>query len=186
MKPSWVPALCLLMGTSALSQAHRLDELLQSTTVRVLPDRVALHVRLDPGTAVAQQVWDGIDQDHDGALSGAEQQAYVARLLADLSLAIDGRSAALEVISAGFPSQPDVLKGIGRISVSLQAPWILDQGAHRLRLVSRHQRAISAYLVNTLVPDDPAIRITAQQRSADQREYDLDFTSGDSVLPALK
>lgn len=175
MKTLWRAAGTALIALAAPAQAHRLDEFLQSATIRVTPDRVALYLRLVPGENVAQQVWEGIDTDRDGQLSAAEQGAYVRQVLADTTLTIDGRPVDLETLAAWFPARADVEKGIGQISLSLQAPWVLASGAHRLQLVSGHRRALSVYLVNTLVPVERELHITGQQRSVDQTHYVLDF-----------
>jgi hypothetical protein len=168
--------LCLLLAALAVpAQAHRLDEYLQSATLRLAPDRVALHLRLVPGVEVAQQVWDSMDTDRNGDLSPAEQQAYARQVLGDLSLSIDGRDTGLEMLRWSFPTRAEIGKGVGQISLSLEARLVPGDGVHRLRLVTRHRPAISAYLVNTLLPVDRGIRITGQQRSADQTDYRVDF-----------
>jgi hypothetical protein len=40
---------------------------------------------------------------------------------------------------------------------------------------NRHRPAIGVYLVNTLVPVDPQIRIAAQRRNYPQSLYELDY-----------
>lgn len=165
------------MALATPAHAHRLDELLQSATLRVTPERVALHLRLVPGVNVAQQVWDDIDLDDDGDISLAEQQTYVRQVLADTVLRIDGKSVAPEVVAAWFPIQTDVKKGIGQISLSLQVLHVFAEGAHQVELTLRHRRAFSVYLVNTLAPVDDDIQITSQRHSVDQADYELNFKS---------
>jgi hypothetical protein len=166
----------LLAALCAPAAAHRLDEYLQSTTVRVTADAVSLHVRLVPGVEVAQDVWNSIDTDRSGDLSAAEQQAYARAVLADLALTIDGQESGLAVVNWSFPTRAEIGKGVGQISLGMQAQAPPADGPHHLRLVARHRSAISVYLVNTLQPSDGTIRVTGQQRSADQARYDLDFT----------
>jgi hypothetical protein len=172
--------LCTLLLACLLvpAHAHRLDEYLQSTTIRIAPGRVALHLRLVPGVDVARQVWDGIDRDADGSLSNAEQQAYVTRVLHDLALTVDGNPAVLSVVTWSFPARADLSKGSSQISLGLDTQMTTGAGTHRLRLVSKHRPAPSVYIVNTLVPVDDGIRVTGQRRSADQAEYEVDLTLG--------
>jgi len=169
--------LCVLLALAACTaaQAHRLDEYLQSTTIRVTADKVAVHLRLVPGVGVAGQLWQAIDADGSGELSEAERQAYVARVLNDLSLTVDGRAAAMEIVNVSFPSQADAMRGLGQIGLSLGTAVASKAGPHHLHFASRHRPVASVYLVNTLLPVDAALRITGQQRSADQAVYDLDY-----------
>jgi hypothetical protein len=165
----------LALAAYAPAHAHRLDEYLQSATIRILPDGVAIHLRLVPGVEVAEQIWSAIDADRSGELSPAEQQAYARRVAGDLTLTVDGREAMLDVESASFPSHADTVKGVGQISLGLHARLELADGDHRLQLVSTHRPASSVYLVNTLLPAEGGIDIGGQQRSSDQTRYELRF-----------
>lgn len=166
----------LLASTAGPAQAHRLDEYLQATIIRVTNDGVDLYLRLVPGVDVAPQVWNSIDTDGNGALSPAEQQAYAEQVRDDLTLCIDGREARLEIAGSAFPAKEDVSKGVGQISLRLQSHALETAGTHHLHFASRHAPAMSVYLVNTLVPADQAISVGNQQRSVDQAVYDMDFT----------
>jgi hypothetical protein len=44
--------------------------------------------------------------------------------------------------------------------------------------MNHHARQVSVYLANCLVPADPAIRITSQDRSGDQSEYRVEYVVG--------
>lgn len=180
-----VPVLVwFLAAACAPASAHRLDEYLQSATVRIVPGQVALHLRLVPGVGVARQVWDAIDADRDGALSVAERQAYALLVAHDLALSVDGVTLPLAVASGAFPERADIERGAGQISLGLQAPLAAGAGPHRLRLVSRHWRGAAVYLVNALVPADGTLRVLGQRRSADQSDYELDFACDSAVAPA--
>jgi hypothetical protein len=50
----------------------------------------------------------------------------------------------------------------------------MSAGRHLVRLVNTHEPAFSAYLVNALVPSDPAITIAAQRRDVLQHDIELD------------
>jgi hypothetical protein len=167
----------LAAAVSAPAPAHRLDEYLQSATIRVAPDGVTIHLRLVPGVEVAERIWAAIDTDRSGELSAAERQAYARLVASELALTVDGRQAVLDVESQSFPSHEDTVKGAGQISLDLHARTGIADGAHRLRFVSSHRPAPSVYLVNTLLPAAGGLEIRAQLRSRDQASYALDFLS---------
>ena len=50
-----------------------------------------------------------------------------------------------------------------------------QHSTRQLTLENRHHREIAVFLVNALVPTDPAIRIAEQQRNTEQSFYRLDF-----------
>ena len=54
---------------------------------------------------------------------------------------------------------------------------MLPRGGPNRRLIfeNHHESRIAAYLVNCLVPRDPDIRITAQNRNYQQSFYQLDY-----------
>ena len=114
MKSRLIASLILLsLGNPAF--AHRLDEYLQATMISLEKDRVAAQIRLTPGVAVFPIVIATIDTDHDGVISKAEQRAYAERVLADLSLSIDGDRLRLQLISAVFPKVEEMREGLGDI-----------------------------------------------------------------------
>ena len=47
-----------------------------------------------------------------------------------------------------------------------------------LSFENHHQSVIAAYLVNSLVPQDPELRITAQSRDFRQSVYGVDYIQG--------
>ena len=165
-------AILLVIGTSAF--AHRLDEYLQSTTISVERDRVQAQVRLTPGVAVFPTVLANIDTNTDGVISETEQRAYAERVLGDLSLTIDGEPLRLQLVSLKFPKLEEMKEGLGEIQVEFKAD--VSSGGARRRLIfeNQHQNRIAAYLVNCLVPRDPGIRITGQNRNYEQSFYQLD------------
>jgi hypothetical protein len=166
-------AALLLFGRPAL--AHRLDEYLQATTLSVDKAQVRAELRLTPGVATSPAVLAGIDSDRDGVLSPAEVRAYAVGVLCDLSLAVDGERVPLRLISSEAAGTEEMRAGLGDIRIDLAADVPPGQGQRRLVFENHHRRAIAAYLVNVLVPADPDIRVTAQDRSEDQSSYRLDY-----------
>jgi len=166
-------AILLLVGTPAA--AHRLDEYLQATTISVEKDRVQAQIRLTPGVAVFPMVLARIDTDADGVISEAEQRTYAERVLRDLSLTIDGDHLRLRLVSLKFAKTEEMRKGRGDIELEFNADVPRGGPNRRLIFKNRHQRRIAAYLVNCLVPRDPDIRVTAQNRNYQQSFYQLDY-----------
>jgi hypothetical protein len=170
-----IVAAVLTLSASTPAFAHRLDEYLQATMISIEKARVHAQIRLVPGVAVSGPVLAGIDQDADGALSPAELSSYAQRVLADASLRIDGEPVRLRVVSSTAAGVEEMREGRGEIRLEVEADVPRARGRHRLRFANHHQRPIAAYLVNTLVPGDPGLRITAQARSEDQSVYELDY-----------
>ena len=163
----------LLAGMPAV--AHRLDEYLQATLISMEKDRVQAEIRLVPGVAVFPIVLAGIDTNGDGVISQAEQRAYAERVLRDLSLTMDGDRLRLQLVTAKFPGIPEMRDGMGEIQLELTADLPRSGPNRRLVFENHHQSRIGAYLVNCLVPRDPDIRITAQNRNYTQSFYQLDY-----------
>ena len=166
----------VLMSAAAPARAHRLDEYLQATTIDLEKERVAVQIRLTPGVEVIRAVLGVIDGDGNGEISQREQRAYAERVMRDLSLVVDGQAARLRLISATFPSIGQMKEGLGDIELNLEADVPAGGGNRRLAFENRHQRAVSAYLANCLVPGDPDLRITAQRRNEDQSRYEVEYT----------
>jgi hypothetical protein len=172
-----VGTILLLVGTPA--SAHRLDEYLQATTISVQRDRVQAQIRLTPGVAVFPVVLPNIDTDANGGISEAEQRAYAERVLGELSLTIDGDRLRLRLVSMKFAKIEDMKDGVGEIQLEFDAD-VPGGGLNRtLTFENKHQTRIAAYLVNCLVPSDPGIRITAQNRNYQQSFYQVDYVQTD-------
>ena len=172
MKP-WLPALLVLCAAPAFG--HRLDEYLQATLISVDKDRVHAQITLTPGIAVLPMVLAGIDSDRDGEVSDTEQRAYAGRVLRDVSLSLDGKPLAPRLLSMRFPGIAEMKEGRGGIQLEIMAD--LPRGGRHRKLVfeNHHQEKIAAYLVNSLVPSDPDLRLLTQTRSYTQSYYELDY-----------
>ena len=169
-----VGLLLLLLATEAL--AHRLDEYLQATRVSVATNRINLSIDLTPGVTVADQVLAVIDKNVDGQVSKDEGNDYARRFLKDLRLTLDEKELALTLVDASFPALSEIKAGLGIIRIKAAAPVAhLAAGTHTLSLTNAHLPAISVYLVNALVPQDPAIKTAKQTRDELQRNYLLEF-----------
>ena len=173
--------LCVLLAPPA--QGHRLDEYLQACLVTLERNRVQIELDLTPGVAVLPLVMSAIDTDGDGMLSQAERDAYASQVLRDLSLSVDGQRIPARLLSSIYPSLPELQEGLG--TIRLEIAWDLSSlnldATRHLRLENRHQRRTSVYLINSLVPTDPAIRILNQSRNELQSVYSLDYQAGPST-----
>ncbi|HEX3879129.1 MAG TPA: hypothetical protein VHW24_19230 [Bryobacteraceae bacterium] len=174
-------ALVILAGTPVW--AHRLDEYLQNTIVSIEEDRVQAEMILTPGVAVFPKLISEIDTDGNGVISREEQQAYAQRVLNDLFLAIDGHRLNPLLVSMQFPPIEEMKEGRGEIELDFMSDLPRGERNRRLTLENHHERAIAAYLVNCLVPRDPAIRIAAQHRNYTQSAYELQYEDS-GVAPA--
>jgi hypothetical protein len=164
-----------LLSFGRPAHSHIFDEYLQATLFTIEQDRVEALMRMTPGVAVASVVLAGIDTDGDGAISESERRTYAERVLRDISLTIDGNALRPHMLSVEFPLIEDINDGLGEIQIRFSAN--LPPGAAKRRLVfeNRHQEKIAAYLVNSLVPRTPGLRIVAQQRNRQQSRYQVDF-----------
>lgn len=174
-----VGVLLVLMGTPV--SAHRLDEYLQATTISVGKDRVQAQMHLTPGVAVFPFVFTGLDTDTDGVLSAAEQRAYGERVRGDLSLTVDGARLPLRLASWKFAGADEMKDGRGEIELDFDAAVPPGGPNRRLAFENHHQSQIAVYLVNCLVPQDPDIRVTAQDRNFQQSSYQLDYVQTGAV-----
>src|SRR5580704_5671416 len=176
MKSRLIAAAAILVALAACTLAHRLDEYLQATILSVEQDHVQASMRLIPGVAVSSRVIASIDANGDGVFSEAEQQAYAQRVLRDLSITIDGKSASPLLLSESFPSLEDLRQGLGEIHIEFTVDLPRGGAERKIVIENHHQNSISAYLVNCLVPSDPNIRILAQNRNETQSFYQLDYS----------
>lgn len=177
--------LCAWLATVPPACAHRLDEYLQATILSVGKDRIEVFMRLVPGVAVSSEVLASIDTNADGVISDTERHAYAERVLRDLSLSVDGHILRPQLLSVDFPTVEEMREGLGEIKIEFAAD-LTPGGSHRkIVFENHHQRPISAYLVNCLVPRDQDIQIVAQSRNYNQSFYALDYAQvgGQSNAP---
>jgi HupE / UreJ protein len=165
--------------------AHRLDEYLQAIIVSLADDHIQASMRLIPGVAVSSAVIAAVDLNHDGVFSEVEQQAYAQKVLHDLSLSIDGQKLTPVLRSVTFPAPAEMKEGLGEIHIEFAADLPTGLSRRALIVENHHQPGMSVYLMNCLVPQDRNIRVIAQNRSANQSHYQVDYVQSrnqDSLL----
>jgi len=175
MKNRLAVTTAMLLFVRAPLDAHRLDEYLQATLISVEKGNIQAQIRLVPGVAVLPLVLAGIDTDRNGVISEAEQRAYAQRVLHDLSMSMSGNHLTPRLVAIKFPAVEDMKQGLGEIQLEITAELPAGGGNRKLIFENRHERRIGVYLVNCLVPRDPAIKITAQTRNYTQSLYELDY-----------
>ena len=168
-----VGAMLLSLLYAGNAFGHNLDEYLQAAVISLRPNEVHVSLRLVPGVAVLPELLKSIDPDSNGIVSEAEQHAYVARLLSDLSLRIDGAPVSLQVHSAYFPAVGMMKEGLAEIRLELAGQLPRGGEKRTLDFENRHLSDVSVYLANTLVPSDKGIEIVSQRRNASQSVYEL-------------
>ena len=179
----------LVAGVGTSTSAHRRDEYLQAARLAVDPDRVRVELDLTPGIAVADGVIASIDTDRSGAISAAEAQAYAAIVRQAVRLDVDETPLVVALSASAFPDVAAMRSGEGAIRLTLTSALPpLDPGRHHLRYRNAHRADIGVYLANALVPENPRVDITGQQRDVAQRElivaYDLHPSRpGSGVVP---
>lgn len=174
-------AMYLLLGAPV--SAHRLDEYLQAAIISVEKDHVQISLRLAPGVAVSRLVISSIDTNGNGSISGSEEQSYAERVIRDVSLSVDGHILTPHLISVNYPQIEEMKEGLGEIKMELTADLPSGGAMRKLIFENHHQSAISAYMVNCLVPGDKHIHITAQNRNENQSVYQLSYAQAGPLAP---
>ena len=164
-----------LLFLANTASAHRIDEYLQATVLALKANRVEASMRLIPGITIAPAVITSIDSNHDGSFSDQEQRIYAERVLADLSITLDGQSVRPRLIHWAFPQPAQMREGLGEIHVDYEVDVAKGGPTRSLTLVNRHWNRGSVYLVNVLVPDDSSIHILTQTRNEQQTLYELNY-----------
>lgn len=165
----------ILTVSSRPADSHQLDEYLQATRIATAANHVAVEIGLTPGVSVASRVFALIDRDGDGRASPAEIDGYARRVLRDVVISIDGEPVQMTITRAECPPWEEIRAGAGTIRVEAAAEArAMSAGRHRIRVMNTHEPEFSVYLVNALVPADPAMTITAQRRDVLQHGMELD------------
>jgi len=168
---------------AASIDAHRLDEYLQGTIISVEKNRFEAQMTLTPGVAIFPALLASIDTDGDGTISEKEQRAYAQQVLDDLSLQIDGQHLTLHVLTLKFSTVEEMRDGRGEIQLEFSADLPAGGRNRKVVLENRHRSQIAAYQVNALVPRDPDIRITGQDRNYVQSIYQMTYQQAGVSTP---
>lgn len=174
-KGKWLLFMALMLPLR--TSAHRINEYLQAATVKLSNNQVYFDFHLTPGIDIAAAVLKLIDTNGDDSISAAEKAAYITRFGHDVSLVTDGITLPLTPEASSFPEAAAIRKGLGDILLRFTISLPAQHHTHTLTLHNQHLPQIAVYMVNCLVPDNPAIQITGQTRSYNQSLYQLNFTT---------
>jgi HupE / UreJ protein len=164
--------------------AHRIDEYLQATIVSLEKDSIHASMRLIPGVLVSSVVIDFIDTNGVSIISGGEQRAYAQRVIADVSITIDGKIARPKLVACSFPQPSEMREGLGEIHIDYTVDLPKAGTDRSLVLANHHLSRRSVYLMNVIVPQDRNTRILAQKRNEQQSVYELDLEQGNLASAA--
>jgi ABC-type nickel/cobalt efflux system permease component RcnA len=174
--------LLLLVGLVAFpvtALAHPLDVYLQATYITVAPTQIVVELDLSPGVLVAPQVLTALDADGDQQISEAEGQAYVATILPNVVVQVDGKPLALTVTKIEMPPYLTIQAGYGTIRVFTTATLAAAlTGTHQLTYQNNYAPTGSAYQVNALLEKDSTVTLGKQNRDAIQQGMTMDFAIG--------
>ena len=177
--------LLALVALPSTALAHRLDEYLQATVVRIEPETVGLSIHLTPGIEAADDVLARIDWNRDGLIAESEGATYAELLRRDLELRLDRGTVRLELVAATFPSTAALRAGTGIIQLEFAVALQLAAGTHALAFENRHFAGVGVYLFNAALPRSPSIEITRQRRNDDQSAGAIEFTLTRAATPAV-
>lgn len=181
LKTAAAITVCLLLFAKTAS-AHRIDEYLQATVLSLESNRLHASMRMIPGILVSSSVIAEIDANTDGVFSEEEERAYAQRVLADLSITLDGQGLQPKLVSWNIPQPAQLRDGLGEIHIEYSADLPYGAPNRSLILANHHLGRTSVYLVNVEVPDDPGIHILAQKRNQQQTVYELDYQQTGSTV----
>ena len=165
----------LALSVAGLASAHRLDEYLQATLIGVTRNGIDVEMQLTPGVAILPGLLPLIDQDGDGQISAAEEQAYAARVVREVELRVDGVPVPLSLVDGRFPTIEAMRDGLGTIAIKMHSA----RTGHELRFENRHLPRVSVYLVNCLAAE--GLRVGKQVRDPAQRSIEFEYSFGERM-----
>ena len=169
----------VLLSVTGPASAHRLDEYLQATLIGVSRNGIDLEIQLTPGVAILPGLAPLIDQDRDGRISPAEEQAYAERVVREVELRVDGGPAPLSLIESRFPTLEAMREGLGAIVIKMHTP----RTGHELRFENRHLPQVSVYLVNCLRSPSDGLVVGRQVRDQAQKSIEFEYSFGGGAAP---
>jgi hypothetical protein len=165
--------------------AHRLEGLLQSSLVEVVPTQIKVQVTLVPGIDVAPRIKALLDPDADGEFSESESKAWAGQFMARQSVVVDGQTLPLTVQNVRSSPLPELSGGHADIVIDYTAD--LGKLAHGPRTVvcaNRYEPIPCIYQCNGLVPMTPGVRIHSHRRDEGDRELTLAVEFSEAPAPA--
>jgi hypothetical protein len=171
-------ALALIAGGLTLAaplHAHRLEGLVQSSLVEVLPSHIGVQVTLVPGIDIAPKIKALLDPDGDGESSEIESDAWAELFMARQSVTVDGQSLPLVLRNVRISPLGEMNGGHAEIVVNfIAALGKFARGPRTIACANRYEPLPCTYQSNGLVPKAPGVRISSHRRDERQQELTLD------------
>ena len=125
-------------------------------------------------------------QTATGPSRQARNKPTLTGVRGDLSLTVDGKGLPLRLVASKYAPVGEMRGGRGEIVLDFDAEVLPGPPRRHLTFTNHHQSDKAVYLVNGLVPRDPAITVTGQSRNYDQSVYQMDYTQtgADPAPPA--
>ena len=180
--------LALLLGLLVpprAALAHPADVYLQASYITVAPAQIVVELDLSPGVLVAPHVLQELDTNGDQQISDAEIQTYVAAVLHQIVLQVDGQPLALQVTKIQMPPYLTIQAGYGTIRIFTTAALPDGMtGTHSIYYRNNYTPPGAAYQVNAFVDRDVAIALGKQNRDSIQQSMMVDYVIGSAGLAA--
>ena len=173
------------LNLAAPLHAHRVEGLLQSSLVEVLPSQIGVEVTLVPGIDIAPKVVALLDTNGDGAFSATESAAWSALFMAGQRVTVGGQSLPLNLQSVRSSPLAEMAGGHAEIVVYFTAELgSVARGPRTIICANLYEPIPSAYQVNGLVPKAPGVRISSHRRDELQKEMTLAVEFSNPAAPA--
>jgi len=155
--------------------AHRLEGLVQSSLVEVLPTQIGVQITLVPGIDIAPRIRALVDPDGDGESSEIESEAWAELFMARQTVTVDGQSLPLVLQKVRSSPLAELAGGHAEIIVNFTADLgKLASGPRTIACANRYEPIPCIYQCNGLVPKAPCVRISSHRRDERQQELTLE------------
>jgi hypothetical protein len=183
-------ALTMIAGGLTLAaplHAHRLEGLVQSSLVEVLPSHIGVQVTLVPGIDIAPKIKALLDPDGDGESSEIESDAWAELFMARQSVTVDGQSLPLVLRNVRISPLAELAGGHAEIAVNFTADLgKFARGPRTIACANRYEPIPCLYQCSGLVPKAPGVRISSHRRDERQQELTLAAEFSGIEIPAAK
>ena len=135
-----------LLSGSGVVAAHPADMYLQTYTIEVTAEQIAVDWAITPGTLLAFLTWDQADINDDAFVDEQEAIDWIAPYLSEVTVAVDETLALQWIVDAVIwpESLAEFEMGNSAITVQMHAFWPSDfEGQHQIILYNRFEEAIS-------------------------------------------
>lgn len=119
--------------------AHPADRLKQHLVVGLTATEARFSLAIGGGILANELVLADLDPNHDGAADDAEQRAWIAGVLGDLRITLDGTDVPLDptAVTAQLPPLEDFHLGLAPLVLSLAVPLPATNGVAERRMTVR-------------------------------------------------